>query len=62
MKYKELTTKSDAELGKELSVLREEIRKLALKVKLGEVKNTHALKQHRKDTARILTLLSNRAL
>lgn len=57
MKYKELTTKSDEDLRKELSSLREKVQELRLKSKLGQVKNVNEMAAAKKDIARILTYL-----
>ncbi len=60
MLYKELTTKSKAELEKELLKLKEEMHALSVKVRLNEEKQTHKLKNFRQDIARIMTVLKNK--
>jgi large subunit ribosomal protein L29 len=60
MKYSELTTKSDAELKKELTTLSEKRENLRMKIKLGQVKNVKEYSAVRKDIARILTLLATK--
>lgn len=60
MKYSELTTKSDAELKKELTTLSEKRENLRMKIKLGQVKNVNEYSAVRKDIARILTLLATK--
>jgi ribosomal protein L29 len=57
MKYKELATKSEAELRKELASLQEKAQELRRNMKLGQVKNMHELANVRKTIARILTYL-----
>lgn len=57
MKYQELSTKTDQQMRKELSELRDKAQDLARKKKLGQVKNVHELAKIRKDIARILTYL-----
>ena len=57
MNYKELSNRTEADLQKELKTLRDKVAQLRVKVKLGQVKNTHELSVTRKDIARILTYL-----
>ncbi len=57
MDIKELSTKSEAELNKDLAVLREEATALTVKVRLQQAKNSHQLKNYRRDIARIMTIL-----
>ena len=57
MKFKEITTKSEAELKKQLEELRAEAHVLKMKISLGEAKTSHKLKIMKKDIARILTHL-----
>jgi ribosomal protein L29 len=59
MKYKELTTKSEAEVKKMLEELHGEAHVLALKIRLNQEKHTHKLKMLKKDIARIKTFLTN---
>ncbi len=58
MKYSDITTKSVADLQKELKVLSEKRENLRIKIKLGQVKNVKEYSVVRKDIARILTFLS----
>ena len=62
MTIKELRTKSDAELLKDLSTLREKQRELRFKIHSQELKNTSEVKVARKEAAQILTILSQRSL
>jgi ribosomal protein L29 len=62
MTIKELRTKSDVELLKDLSVLREKQRELRFKIHSQELKNTSEVKVTRKEAAQILTILSQRSL
>lgn len=57
MKYKELSTKSETQLRKELGELRQKALQLRMKTKLRQTKNVHELAGLRKDIARILTYL-----
>lgn len=57
MKYSELTNMTSETLRKELVALQEKRENLRMKIKLGQVKNTHELAAVRKDIARILTFL-----
>jgi large subunit ribosomal protein L29 len=57
MKYKELSTKSETQLRKELDELRHKALGLRVKTKLRQTKNIHELAGVRKDIARILTYL-----
>jgi ribosomal protein L29 len=59
MKYKELTTKSEAEVKKVLQDLRSEAHDLTLKLKLNQLKNVSKLGQVKKDIARVMTFLGN---
>ena len=61
MTIKELRTKSDAELLKDLAGLREKQRELRFKIHSQELKNTSEVKAARKEAAQILTLLSQRS-
>lgn len=58
MTIKELRAMSPAELNKQLSALREQVRDLRFKIHSKEVKNSHQLQIARKDIARILTILN----
>ena len=57
---KELRTKTVDELIHELRVMRSEVSKLAIDMKIGKVKNTNSLYIKRKDIARVLTYLSEK--
>ncbi len=57
MEMKELLTKSEAELRKDLAALREEATALSVKIHLQQAKNSHQVLAHRRDIARILTVL-----
>ena len=57
MKYKDLSTKSESVLRKELDELRQKALELRMKTKLRQTKNVHELAGVRKDIARILTYL-----
>ena len=60
MKAKELRQKSDEELKRLLSELREKIRRLRFEVQLKHLKNVKLLWKTKKDIARILTILNER--
>jgi len=57
MKFKELTTKSEAEVKKTLEDLQQEAQDLAVKIRLAQEKQTHKLRVLKKDIARIKTFL-----
>ncbi len=57
MKFQELLNKSEDQLRKELVVLRAEVEKLTVKVRLAQTKNTNELPAKRREVARILTAL-----
>ncbi len=57
MKYKELKNMSAGEARKMLEELNEKAHNLAVKSRLNQLKNTHQLKQVKKDVARIMTFL-----
>ncbi len=61
MKFKEIVQKSPAELQKELVTLRQQSRDLMVKNRLGQVKNPQQIRTVRKDIARILTALKQKA-
>jgi ribosomal protein L29 len=61
MKFQELSTKSEAELHKELSILRGQVAELIVKLRLQQAKNSHQLTAYRRDIARIMTVLSQKA-
>ncbi|OGE83553.1 MAG: 50S ribosomal protein L29 [Candidatus Doudnabacteria bacterium RIFCSPLOWO2_01_FULL_44_21] len=60
MKMKELRVKSEKELRRQLSSLREQLRDLSFKIHSKEVKNNHLLKVVKKDIARILTVINSK--
>ena len=57
MKYKELTTKPEAELKTMLEELGVELHTMSVKAKLNQLKNFHKIKVVKKDIARIKTYL-----
>ena len=57
MKTSELKTKSRAESQKLLAENRERLRQLRFDLAAGKVKNIHTIRELKRDTARILTLL-----
>lgn len=57
MKYKDLSTKSDEQLRKDLAEMQAKVLELRIKTKLRQTKNIHELSAVRKDIARILTYL-----
>lgn len=61
MKAKELKTKSDAELGKELLDLRKAQFSLRMQLATQQLSNTSQLGKLRKDIARIKTIQHERA-
>lgn len=60
MKPTELRVKSEEELRALLAELREKNRTLRFDLSQGKVKNTRALREIKKDIARILTILNER--
>jgi ribosomal protein L29 len=60
MKFKELTTKSEAEVRKMLEDLKDEAHDMAVKMRLNQWKNTHKLKSVKKDIARVMTYLHSK--
>jgi large subunit ribosomal protein L29 len=61
MKFKELTTKSAAEVKQLLLELRGQAHELATKSRLNQLKNTHQLKSVKRDIARVMTYLGQKA-
>ncbi len=59
MKFKELTTKSESEIKSLLGDLKAKAHDLAVKGRLNQLKNTHEIRQVKKDIARTLTYLHN---
>ena len=62
MKFKELTTKSEAEAKKMLEEMQVEAHDVALKIRLNELKQNHKLKLVKKDIARIKTYLHSKQI
>ena len=60
MKVKELRMKKDAELKKTIGTLREKLRVLRFELAAGKVKDVRAIRQDRKDIAKILTILKEK--
>jgi len=60
MKVKELRMKKDAELEKTIGTLREKLRVLRFELAAGKVKDVRAIRQNRKDIAKILTILKEK--
>ena len=60
MKSKDLREKANEELEKELDGLREGLFKLRFRKVTDVVENPSAFKKHRRDIARILTILRER--
>lgn len=61
MKVKELKLQPKAELNRILREVREKLRTLKFDLAQGKVKNTHVLRETRRDIARILTLLRDKS-
>ena len=61
MKIKELRLKTDGELKSDLEGLRNKTRELRFKIYSQETKNVKEIAAVRKDIAKILTLLKERA-
>ena len=61
MKAKEIRLKADGELGKDLAAMQEQVRELRFKMHSQEVKNPKQVSKARKDIARILTIIKERA-
>lgn len=61
MKTNEIRKKTQDDLEKLLSELRESVRGLRFKVAAKEIKNYEILRQTRKDIARILTILKEKS-
>ena len=60
MKAKELRIKKETELQKRLSDLREKLRTLKFELAAGKVKDVRAIRQTKKDIAKILTILEEK--
>lgn len=61
MKITEIRKKSDVDLVKLLSELKEQVRNLRFKIASKEVKNHQLLRQAKKDIARILTIMKEKS-
>jgi large subunit ribosomal protein L29 len=60
MKVKELRMKKDIDLKKTIETLREKLRVLRFELSAGKVKDVRAIRQNRKDIAKILTILKEK--
>ena len=58
MKVADIRKLSTAELTQESTKMREEIVQLKRRLHLGEIQNNRAIRNKRKDLARVLTVLS----
>lgn len=58
MKIADIRKLSTVDLASESTKLREEIAEMRRRLAMGEVQNVRALRQKRKDLARVLTVLS----
>lgn len=58
MKVADIRKMSTTELTKESTKMREEIVQLKRRLHLGEIQNNRAIRNKRKDLARVLTVLS----
>lgn len=58
MKMLEIRKLSTVDLTKESTKLREEIAELRRRIAMGEVQNSRAIRNKRRDLARMLTVLS----
>jgi large subunit ribosomal protein L29 len=58
MEFKELKSKSEAEVRHLVTELRTQAHDLSVKLKLNQLKNSNQLKAVKKDIARIMTFLS----
>ncbi|MDE2311975.1 MAG: 50S ribosomal protein L29 [Patescibacteria group bacterium] len=61
MKFKELTTKPEAEVRQLLAELKAQAHDLMVKAKLNQLKNTNQIRAAKKDIARILTYLHSKS-
>jgi len=57
MKITDIRKLSTAELAQESTKMREEITELRRRLHLGEIQNARAIRNKRKDLARVLTVL-----
>ncbi len=58
--FKEITTKSQNELRKEIKKIKVEIIKMKIEEAVGKSKNLHTIRQKRKDLAQTMTVLNNK--
>ncbi|MFA5008980.1 MAG: 50S ribosomal protein L29 [Candidatus Paceibacterota bacterium] len=61
MKRKDLTKNTIEELSKELEDLRNKIKEMRFKASSGSLKNVKEFKESKKQVARILTIINNKA-
>jgi large subunit ribosomal protein L29 len=61
MKRKDLTKNTREELSKELEDLRNKIKEMRFKASSGSLKNVKEFKESKKQVARILTIINNKA-
>lgn len=62
MKFKELQSKSEAELGKLLQEQRNQLNELRFRVSSGQLKDVRDIREIRKTVAKILTLLAKKKI
>ena len=62
MEFKELKTKSDAEIKQLLHELTSKVHDMSVKMKLKQVKNTNELRGLKKDIARVLTYMRQQVI
>lgn len=62
MNVKEIRDKSNAELEKEITTLKEELFNLRFQQATGQLENTARIREVRKTIARIKTVITERAL
>lgn len=62
MKIQEIRKLSTTDLTKQITVLREEIASLRRQVVMGETQNSRAIRNKRRDLARMLTVLSEQLI
>jgi len=60
MKVKELQSKTEKELRDLLNELTTKSRSLRFDLKLAKLQSTHAIKQNKRDIARVLTVLQEK--
>ena len=61
MKAKDFRERSDDELRKSLDDLREQLFKLRFQKSTGQIENPQKIREVRKDIARVLTVINQRA-